>query len=263
MDQAKPILWHIPVSHYSEKVRWTLDHKSVEHDRRAPLAGVHILEALWLTKGSGKTLPVLRLNGRTIGDSTAIIAALEARYPERPLYPNDPGERRRALELEEFFDEELGPYIRLYAWHELRTDRERMSELAVKMLPGPMRGFAPARATAGRYGSALVALRYRAGSPAGAAEARDKVIAALDRLEHELDEVDGEYLAGDAFSVADLTAAALFYPLVNPTEGPALLPDPLPARFEEFRAALKQRPGYRWVAETYRRHRKPAPLTSR
>jgi glutathione S-transferase len=258
MAEAKPILWHIPVSHYSEKARWALEHKSVEHERRAPLAGAHILEALWLTRGSSKTLPILRLDGRTIGDSTEIIAALEARYPEPPLYPDDPDERRRALDLEEFFDEELGPYIRRYAWHELRTDRERMSELAVRMLPGPMRGFPPARATAGRYGSTLVQLRYRAGSVEGAAAARGKVIAALDRLERELDDAGGEYLTGEAFSVADLTAAALFYPLVNPPEGPSLLPDPMPERLEEFRAPLKRRPGYQWVEETYRRHRKPA-----
>ena len=36
-----------------------------------------------------------------------------------------------------------------------------MSELAVRMLPGPMREFPPARATAGRFGSTLVQLRYR------------------------------------------------------------------------------------------------------
>jgi glutathione S-transferase len=257
MAETKPILWHIPVSHYSEKVRWALEHKAVEHERRAPLAGAHIVEALWLTRGSSKTLPILRIDGRTIGDSTEIIAALEDRHPEPGLYPADPDERRQALELEEFFDEELGPYIRRYAWHELRKDRRRMSELAVRTLPPGMQGFAPARATAGRYGSALVQLRYRAGSAEGAAEARDKVLAALDRLERALDDAGGEYLVGDSFSVADLTAAALFYPLANPPEGPSLLPDPMPAKLEEFRAPLKQRPGYQWVLDTYRRHRKP------
>ena len=41
-----------------------------------------------------------------------------ASYPEPPLYPQDPGERRRALELEEHFDEELGPHIRRWLFHE-------------------------------------------------------------------------------------------------------------------------------------------------
>ena len=45
------------------------------------------------------------------------------------------------------------------------------------------------------------------------------MLAALDRLDDELG--GGEYLVGDRFTVADLTAAALFYPLVPPPGGPA------------------------------------------
>ena len=80
------------------------------------------------------------------------------------------------------------------------------------------------------------------------------MLAALDRLEAELD--GGEYLVGDRFSVADLTAAALLYPLVFPPEGPSVPP---PAGYERFRAPLADRPGYRWVEEMFRRHRSPAP----
>jgi hypothetical protein len=29
-----PLLWHIPLSHYSEKVRWALDYKGIAHRRR-------------------------------------------------------------------------------------------------------------------------------------------------------------------------------------------------------------------------------------
>ena len=107
----QPTLWHIPISHYSEKVRWALDHKRIPHRRRAVLGGRHPLVAMVLTRGEHQTAPVMTIDGRGIGDSTAIIAELEARYPERPLYPADPAERARALELEEWFDEELGPAI--------------------------------------------------------------------------------------------------------------------------------------------------------
>src|SRR5439155_3389452 len=79
---AKPTLWQIEISHFSEKVRWALAHKGVEHERRAPTPGAHMVVALWLTRGRHKTFPVLQLDGRTIGDSTAIIAALERRYPD-------------------------------------------------------------------------------------------------------------------------------------------------------------------------------------
>src|SRR5262245_9222949 len=29
-----PLLWHIPLSHYSEKVRWALDYKGIPHRRQ-------------------------------------------------------------------------------------------------------------------------------------------------------------------------------------------------------------------------------------
>ena len=50
--------------------------------------------------------------------------------------------------------------------------------------------------------------------------ARATVLEGIDRLESTLDGRD--YLFGDAFSVADLTAASLLYPMVLPPEGPRL-----------------------------------------
>ena len=153
----KPVLWHIPVSHYSEKARWALAYKSVEHERRAPPPGVHIPVAIALTRSLRPTFPVLQLDGRGIGDSTAIIAALEERYADRPpLYPPDPGERRRALELEDYFDEQLGPQIRLLAWHDLIGDSgDGMGPVAAATLPERLRDVAPLRAGADRLRRAL------------------------------------------------------------------------------------------------------------
>ncbi|MGH2953713.1 MAG: glutathione S-transferase family protein [Solirubrobacterales bacterium] len=254
MTPPKPVLWHIGVSHYSEKVRWALAYKGIEHERRAArFPGAHMLRALWLTRGAQVTFPVIRIDGSVIGDSTAIIAALEQRHPDPPLYPPDADERRRALALEEWFDEELGPAIRRLAWHETTRDRKTMAALTASNMPPALRRVGLARAGAARFASAFVSVRFGAGSDEGAEAARAKVLAALDRLEDELGE--DEYLAGGRFCVADLTAAALFYPLVTPPQGPRL-PEP-PRALEEFRTPLKERRGYRWVAEMFRRHRKP------
>ncbi|MEA2303293.1 MAG: glutathione S-transferase, partial [Solirubrobacteraceae bacterium] len=95
-------LWHIEVSHYSEKVRWALDHKRIRHELRVPMPGLHGVRALVLTRGAQRRLPVLELDGRRIGDSTAIIAALEQHTPEPALYPADDEQRARALELEDY-----------------------------------------------------------------------------------------------------------------------------------------------------------------
>ena len=249
-----PTLWHIPISHYSEKARWTLDFKGVEHRRHAPRPPVHMAVALALTRGAQKTFPVLRIDGRNVGDSTAIIAALEESYPKPALYPAGPAERARALELEDIFDEELGPHIRLLAWHELTRDPDALRDLVAGDLPRRVRGSARARAGAARLATAFVGTRYGVKSSERAELAREKVVVALDRLEFELGE--GEYLVGERFSVADLTAAALFYPLVLPPEGPRL--GARPPAFERFRESLGDRRGYRWVAGIYRRHRRRA-----
>jgi hypothetical protein len=84
--EGLPVLWQLQISHYVEKVRWALDYKGVPHVRRSLLPGVHIREAKRLTADTS-TVPVLTIEGRSIGDSTRIIAAIEHRWPKPPLYP--------------------------------------------------------------------------------------------------------------------------------------------------------------------------------
>lgn len=252
MSEDIPTLWQIDVSHFSEKARWALAWKGVEHRRRSPVPGAHMAVALWLTRGAQYTFPVLSLDGRQIGDSTAIVAALEERYPAPALYPIEIGERRRALELEEFFDEELGPYVRQLAWYEFGNDRERFAELMEQTAPAPLARFSRPTAV---YARLYTALRFRARDAAEADRSRAKVLAALDRLEAELG--DDEYLVGEGFSVADLTAASLFYPLASPEEGPLRPDSPSAKGFEEFRQPLMERRGIKWVKQMFHRHRKP------
>jgi glutathione S-transferase len=248
---GRPVLWHIPVSHYNEKARWALDYKSVPHERRAPPLPSHMAISLLLTRGSSKTFPVLQIDGETYGDSTEIIEVLERLYPDPPLYPDDPGERSRALEIEEFFDEQVAPDVRRLAWHEVIKDPESFGRFAVGTLPGPLRG--PSRRLAGPFGTWFVKVRFGAGDPEGAALARTRVEAGIDRLDAEL--ADGrEFLVGDRFSVADLTAAAILYPVVRPPEGPQGLPE-TPEQLQRFFDRFEGRRSLEWIREMFRRHR--------
>lgn len=253
---ATPVLWHIPVSHYSEKARWALAYKGVEHERRAPPPGIHIPVAMALTRSMQPTFPVLQLDrrGPAIGDSTAIIAALEERYPDAPLYPDDPQLRDRALELEDYFDETLGPQIRLLAWHDIISDEDGpgIEPVSTDVLPERLRGVKPLTAVLNAYGTAYVRVRFRVSSDERAAHARDNVIAAFERLESELD--GNSYLAGDDFSVADLTAAALFYPIVQPPEGPQILTEQ-PPTFARFADQFRDRPAFAYLERMFRKHR--------
>lgn len=250
----RPTLWQIDISHFSEKVRWALDYKRIDHVRRSPLPGTHIPIALFLTRGAHPTVPIVTIDGRTIADSTEIIAALEELYPEPPLYPADAEERVRALALEDYFDENLGPHARLLPFYELIQEPDLFAEVAAAAVPGPLGKVKP---VVGAYARAYTSVRWGANSDADAELAREGIVAAMDRLDAELAQTDGEFLVGDAFSVADLTAASLFYPLVVPPEGPLRTDLPRPPALDRFRESLSDRPGYRWVAETFRRYRLP------
>ncbi|HEY0630964.1 MAG TPA: glutathione S-transferase family protein [Thermoleophilaceae bacterium] len=243
-----PLLWHLPISHFSEKVRWALDWKRVPHRRRVMPPGLHPLGGLLLTRGRFYTMPVLELDGRRVGDSTAIIAALEERYPERSLYPVD---RARALELENWFDENVGPFARRWGFNTLLTEPDALRAFAIKQTEWAP--FQVPTAAFGPFAKLFLDVRYSTEDEAGVEEARDKLVHGLDRLEAEL---DGEFLVGDRFSVADLTAASLFYPLVLPAEGPWRATKT--AAFLEFQDSVRDRPGFRWVEEMFSRWRRPS-----
>jgi glutathione S-transferase len=244
---ALPELWQFRVSHYNDKARWALDYKGVRHVRHSLLPGLHIPRVLWMT--GQKSVPVLVMDGRRIADSTRIIAALEAAYPEPPLYPADEGERRHALVLEDLFDEQLGPHVRRALFHEILPATDYAASLMAT-------GVSPAARVA--YRAAFPAIRTLMRLDMGiddehARRSREKVEAGLDRIERELGARD--YLVGDRFTVADLTAAALLSPLVAPDEYPYPLPGPYPPPAEAYRRSFDGRRALEWAGEMYRRHR--------
>jgi glutathione S-transferase len=242
-----PLLWHLKVSHYNEKARWALDYKGVPHVRRAAAPGPHRAIARRLT--GARTFPVLLVDGEAIGDSTLIIEALELRYPDPPLYPADPEARRRALDIEDFFDEELGPHMRLLVIsHMLRSG---------KLILG---AFFPDLGTGRRLTArALFPLhRRRAMAEFGIDEdsverAWAKVGAAVECFREELE--PSGYLVGDSFTVADLTLAALVAPAVAPEQFPYPQPQRGHPLLAPLRDALAGTGLLEWAYEMYARHR--------
>ena len=240
-------LWHLKVSNYNEKARWALDHKGVPHLRRAMVPGEHRAIAKKLT--GGRTFPVLVLDGQAIGDSTRIIEALERHAPDPPLYPADPGERRTALELEDLFDEELGPYIRLLALHCAMEDRELMLGMFAPDLAGARRVLARAL---------FPGVRRRVTSDFGIDElgvehAYRKLATAGERFRATLR--PSGYLAGDTFGVADLTLASIVAPIVAPEQFPYPQPQRGHPLFAEPRSVLAESGILDWTLDMYARHR--------
>jgi glutathione S-transferase len=247
VSDRPPRLFHFRVSHYNEKVRWALDHKGIAHQRVALVPGFHAPQVRLMT-GQNK-VPVLRMNGRVIHDSTAIIAELERVRPDPPLYPADPAARERALALEDFFDEEVAPNLRRIFWSKYLDRPSDCARMATM-------GFGDAARITWRalFAVARPALSRNIGlDRERVAHAHERLGGFFDRLESEIG--PSGFLVGDAFSVADLTAAAVMTAIIRPPEFPYPLPEPWPPALVELRESVSHRAGFRWVLDTYARHR--------
>jgi glutathione S-transferase len=246
-DAELPVLWQIRFSHFNEKARWALDYKGIAHMRRSTLPGIHVARArrLW----GEDTFPVLVLDGETVGDSAKIVDAVERRQPDPPLYPENETDRDLALELQDWFGTELGPHIRRYLFFHLLPHTRAAARMMTE-------GFKPPGSTAYRASFPLLRVAMRramAIDAEGAAEGWRKTLVALDRIEEELG--PSGYLVGDSFTIADLTAAALLFPLVRPEQAQYPIPDPWPDPIESARTSVADRPAFRYVEEMWRRHR--------
>ena len=188
--------------------------------------------------------------GRAIGDSTHIIAALEERFPNPPLYPADAAARERALALEDYFDEQLGPAIRAAVVTPLfRNDPDlALHVLTTGMPEQAYQGLRPLRWVFPTF------YRFRHNISDAKLEAdRSTVNAALDRIERERQ--GRAYLVGDGFTVADLTAAALLSPLLQPPGIQYPVRVELPPYLQDYRATVLQHPAAQWAVGIYRLHR--------
>jgi glutathione S-transferase len=247
MSTNLPMLWHIPLSHFNEKVRWALDFKKIPHLRQR--VGADYLLRAWRATGHG-TLPILFLDGKAIRDSTAIIAALEQRHPEPALYPKSDASLRRALELEEYFDEVLGPSLRAAIVTPLFLEDPDLA-LRVLMTGMPDRAYRNLRRL-GRIFPTYYRFRHNI-KTRRLQQDRASVTDALDRISRELQ--PSGYLVGEAFSVADLTTAAMLGALLQPAELHYPLALTLPDNLRQYRDEVARHPAAQWSLEIYRRHR--------
>lgn len=213
------------------------------------LSASYLPRAWWAT-GTGR-LPVLHLEGGAVGDSTAIIAALEKRWPDPPLHPARPEERERALEIEDWLDEEIGHPVRTLLVGPLMIEGGAAVTAEVMMT-----GMADTVKRAFRVMHSVFSRFYfhRHGI---ADESRRRapgiVRSALDRVAREVGA--SGFLVGDAFSVADLTAASLLAPVARPEGSVWADLGGLVPSVDEFFEGIEGHEAIGWVRETYRRYR--------
>ncbi len=243
-----PLLHQLRISHFNEKARWALDYKGVPHERRTSPPAWHVVTAMRLTRR--QTFPILVTPQETLPDSSDIVAWLEREHPDPPLYPDDPAERERALGLEAYLGDEVGPDVRrIFFWHSLAEEADSLCATYT----APM-GSLAGRAYTLSFGVTKLAMRRAMSvNETAVEESKRKVAAGLDRIEAELG--DGDYLVGDRFSVADLTASALFFPLTQPPEFQYDYAAPMAPGLRRYTDEISDRRAIAWTREMWSRHR--------
>ena len=245
MTSPAPTLYIFAISHYCEKARWALDHFGLAYRLKHVVPGLNRLLAKRLGAASG-SLPFLAAADGPIAGSGAII---------------DWGERRRAadraslagpvpaevLAIERRLDQVAGIHIRRYYYSAALLSEPEL------VRPIFSRDLALVPRLAVMLGWSKIVPKMIAGmdlGPAQGAQSRDRLVGELDWLDGLLG--DGRaYLCGERFTRADLTAASLLAPLINPPQHPTYAGLVIPPMLEQDIAQWRQRPALQWVRRVY------------
>jgi len=232
------ILYTFKISHYAEKARWALDRKALPYREETVLIGPG--QVLLKLRTGSRQVPVLDDGGHMVPGSTAILEHLDRRYPTAPLWPEDPAARAEVKSLVGWIDERIGKGVRGYLLAQARHNKRLGFGAKVAQVVGPA-----------VLGVASDYFGYES----------------LDRAQEEFPKdlrelaarlVGNDFLIGDRFGAADLTAASLLNALYAPVGSP------LRSRFNSHRPGIaKDReltPLFDWLDRMYRDHRRARPV---
>ena len=249
MTGSAPALYVFAISHYCEKARWALDHFGIAYRLQHVVPGLNRALAKRLGAASG-SLPFLAAADGVVAGSSAII---------------DWGERRRAVghasltgtapaevrALEHRLDQVAGVHIRRYYYS------DALFNAPGSVRPIFSRDLALLPRLAVTLGWRKIVPKMIAGmdlGPAQGAQSREHLLGELDWLDSLLS--DGRtYLSGDSFTRADLTAASLLAPLVNPPQHPTYSGLVVPPTLAAEIAQWCERPALQWVSRVYAHNR--------
>jgi glutathione S-transferase len=165
-------LYGVPLSVHTRKVQLALRIKGIDHDLHVVIPIMpDTLPENWNRLSPTGLIPVIEDGDFTLPDSGAIIQYLDAKYPETPLVPIDPQLRGRTV----WFEAYLGAFF-----------REVMHPLFHQRVVAPMRDGVPDTEVTDHALTDIMP-RY---------------------FQYLEGEVEGEWLAGETITVADISLGA-------------------------------------------------------
>jgi glutathione S-transferase len=238
LPQEKPFrLITIPVSHYCEKVRWALTKLQISYVEEPHMPPFHRFAT---SRVGGKSTPVMITETSVFTDSTDIFRYLDKMAPANAkLYPNDTNLRREVEELEDLFNQQLGPATRRWGYFYIMNDYNTIKRVWCQGVPFVERILFPVVFPVMQK---VVQQTFNI-TPESAVQAHEEIKSIFAKVSELL--VDGRtYLVGDSFSAADITFAALAAPVLQPPEHPIkrrdlqALPPKMVSEINAFRETL-------------------------
>jgi glutathione S-transferase len=165
-------LYGVPLSVHTRKVQLGLRTKGLDHELRVviPIAPDTFPEN-WTALSPTGLIPVIEDGTFVLRDSAAILQYLDMKFPQPPLIPTDPEQRGRAIWIEAY----LGGFF-----------RDVMHPLFHQRVTAPMRGMTP--------DTDLIEMALSKRAP--------RYFAYLEG------QIGGDWLVGDAFSIADIAVGS-------------------------------------------------------
>jgi glutathione S-transferase len=236
----------IPVSHYCEKVRWTLDFLGISFQELAHMPPFHRNAT---KKHGGTTAPLLVTDTEVIKDSTDILHYLDTLHPGK-LYPERSELIELIKELEDLFNDKLGVHTRRWGYSYVLTPKLLYPRWTLGV-PVWQKWLFPII-----FPQVSKIVRERFGiNETSANESYQEIQQVFDRVNQVL--ADGrKYLLGDRFSALDITFAALAVPVLQPPGYLMASPlDVLPGQMQTEILQLQATPAGELGLRMYKEHR--------
>lgn len=247
-------LYTFSMSHFSEKIRWTLDASGLAFHEVVLTPSLHQIPALCIGGQGSTTLPILQVNQPDgtvdhVQDSTEILHWLDQHLGPLPVMPRNIALNEDTMGIEERFDA-IGEDVARYLYSTALDQNERVIEMWTRHASRRQ-----ARLVKWLFPISRWVFKRRLGiTPEGAAQSALRIQQAMAWLDGRLS--DGrQYLVGHQFSVADIAAASILAPLACPAEHAVYGATSFRREPAHSPVWLANRPCMAWVRTIYRLHR--------